>query len=202
MNVCTYDDAIINDLRIITQDSRIHITPANNVFNLIGRLEDDVIEMPLISLTRTGWSLSDSKPHAAKFDGGLVSVDESGIKRVQVIPISINYQLDVWTKSREENDNILRELIFYYSTHPSLLINIDHNLNISHYFNIFIDSNIEDNSDIIEHKNRGEYFRQTLSIYTDDAYLWKSSISKPVLIDPEFSIEITNERGDIIDKNL
>ena len=41
-----------------------------------------------------------------------------------------------------------------------------------HKFNILLGEEIEDNSDITTRDERGEYFRQTLSLYTDDAYLF------------------------------
>lgn len=195
MSVYMYDEAIVEDLRLLLNDDRIHIVPVDNVFRLIARLNEDNIEMPLISLTRTGWQLADNKPQMMKFDGALAGYDrrDNSLKRVQAIPIRIGYQLDVWTKTRKENDNILRELIFYYSTHPTLIVNIEYGLDITHDFNIFFDADIEDNSDIVEHRNRGEYFRQTVSIYTDDAYLWKSSSRNPSIIDPVVEAISTDE---------
>lgn len=178
MSVNLYDDAIINSLREITQDSRIHISPAENVFRTIGKLEgsEDNINLPIISLSRPGWTILDSNHHM-KFDGAihLSDHDNNKVQNIQAIPIRINYLLDVWTRYRAENDMIMRELIFYYKTHPTLSITVPYGLDYVHNFNIFFESDIEDNSDIVEHKNRGEYFRQTIGLYTDDAYLWKSS---------------------------
>lgn len=184
MSTYIYDEALVEDLRTLTKDTRIHIVPPDNLFRLVGRIVEDEIKMPLISLARTGWQLTDSRPHTVKFDGALAGYnDESNkLKRVQALPINISYQLDVWTKTRLENDNILRELIFYYSTNPTLSVKIGYGLDIDHNFNVFIDNDIEDNSDIVEHKNRGEYFRQTISLYTDDAYLWKSSSRYPTFV--------------------
>lgn len=196
MSVYKYDESIINNLRKIINDDRIYIVPTDNVFSLIARLSSDEIKLPLISLTRIGWSLSDNKSHVLKFDGAKAEFEYSdadkeeieSIKSLQSIPISINYQMDIWTKDRIDNDNLLRELIFYYSTHPTLLVDIEYDLNIKHRFNIFFDGDIIDNSDIVEHKNRGEYYRQTIGLYTDDAYLWKVSSRKPNIINPELLI--------------
>lgn len=186
MNVYNYDNAIIEDLRQLIQDDRIHILPPDNLFRLLARTENDEIEFPAISITRRGWSISDSHPQMMKFDGTLLEVDKEGKKytRLQAIPISISYQMDIWTKTRLENDSIMRELIFYYSTHPTLNVDIPYDNKVYyHKFNIFFNSDIEDNSDIVSHINRGEYFRQTISFYTDDAYLWKSSSRGPTTVD-------------------
>lgn len=177
-----YDTAIIEDMRSLFDDERITICPQDNLFKTIARLNEDDIKMPLVSVVRTGWSLRDSQ-HPMRFRGGILNItkDEQYISRLQTIPIRINYLFDVWTQHREENDNIVRELIFWYMTHPTLEVKIPYGADMKHTFNIYFDSNIEDNSDIVDQANHGEYFRQTLSVYTDDAYLWKSTTDKPII---------------------
>lgn len=193
-----YDNAIVENLRTMTNDNRISIQPYDRVFANVARDNLDTITLPLITLTRTGWSIvSERVSHPAKFEGALAKVeypDGEDVKlyRLQSIPIRINYLLDVWTKDREDNDNIIRELIFYYETHPELRVMIPYGLDMEHVFNIFIDPDIEDNSDISDQINHGEYFRQTLSIYTDDAYLWKTSSRGPTVIDPGL-IDVVND---------
>lgn len=184
MSVYLYDDAIIKDLRRITGDDRISIQPSDNVFDTIARMNNDEILMPLINVSRIGWGMSDARPHMMKFDGAKVSYDpvEERYSRFQAIPIRIDYQLEVWTNTREENDNILRELIWYYSTHPTLMVKIPYGLDIEHKFNIIFDGDVEDDSDIVNHKNTGRCFRQSLSFYVDDAYLWKSSSRGPTTV--------------------
>lgn len=196
MSVYSYDEAIISDLRMIVQDNRIHIVPPDNLFRLLARTDSDRVEFPAISVTRRGWSLSDSHPQMMKFDGTLLSHDEVNNRyiRLQAIPINISYQMDIWTKTRLENDSIMRELIFYYSTHPTLNVKIPYGQDTYyHKFNIFFDSDIEDNSDIANHINTGEYFRQTISFYTDDAYLWKSSSRGPTTVDIHLTDELNNK---------
>ena len=185
-----YDTAIVNDLRSIFEDHNIYICPPELVFKTIGRLNEDDIKMPMISLLRTGTSILPSQ-HPMRFGGAVsdVDVEENTYETIRAIPIQINYLIDVWTKHREENDNIIRELIFYYMTHPTLQIDIPYGVDLKHNFNIFFDSNIEDNSDIVDQPNHGEYFRQTLSIYTDDAYLWRGTSCKRTLLDVEFYVK-------------
>ena len=190
MSVTLYDNSIIQSLRTLTENTKIHIVPVENVFRTIGKLEgsEDHIELPIISVTRTGWSLQDPQ-HTAKLAGTTWAYDKEKewVQNIQYMPIQINYLLDVWTRTRTENDAILRELIFYYTDHPTLQIEVPYGAELTHDFNIFFNTDIEDNSDIVEQKNRGEYFRQTIGFYTDDAYLWKTS-SRPftkVIIDVE-----------------
>lgn len=193
MSVNLYDNAIVDKLKEITKDSRIFINTSDNIFSIIGKEENDNIEFPLISVSRTGMSIiSDRVSYPLMKAGSLAKVNENKeyFTRLQAIPIRINYMIDVWTTTRLDNDNIVRELIFYFFTHPTLQIEIPYTVNVKHNFNLFINSDIEDNSDISEHKSRGIYYRQTLSLYTDDAYIWKSSRNAPydIIVNTQFTV--------------
>ena len=190
MSAYLYDEAIINNLREVVGDSRIMITPVDNVYNVIPRINDDKFTLPLVTVTRTGWTiLSDDVNHSAKYEGALsqISCEPKNhgltVQRVQFVPMRLSYAIDVWTKTRLENDEFVRELFWYYMISPTLQINVPYDLNFDHNFNLFIEPDIEDNSDIAQQVNHGEFFRQTLRIYTDDAKLWKSSSRGPTIVD-------------------
>lgn len=176
--VYEYDNSIVQDLRCITANSKktVYITPPSEYFDLISSLKQDDIKLPLISLSRPSWNLLGTKPQAMIFEGVTIQDDRENdlVRNLQAIPIVINYQLDVWTNNRLENDLITREVIWNYTLNPTLTVNIPYkDIDYKHTFNLFLNNEIEDNSDIIEHKNLGRLFRQTISLYTDDAYLWK-----------------------------
>lgn len=190
MSAYNYDKAVIDRLQTVLTDKRIRISPADTYMSVVAKLQSDEIKLPLVSVTRTGMSkIAERTSHAQIFTGDLsstklVPLSTSDLKKLQFIPIRINYQLDVWSYDREENDSLIRELVWLYSQHPTHLVDIPYGLNIRHNFNIFMDDDIEDNSDVVNHSSRGEYFRQTLNLYTDDAYLWKTS----QYINPELCI--------------
>lgn len=201
--VYMYDTAIINDLRQIFSDDRIHIVPPEDAFDLIGTLKEDTIVFPFISLQRPGWQLiDDTKTSHLTFEGKVDDisiidtdddVEDANITRLQALPIRINYQIDVWTESRKENDAIMRELIWYYTLYPTLNVDVEYeNIKRKHHFNIFFDNDIEDNSDLTQHSKRGRYFRQTIGLYTNDAYLWKTFSRKPNVIDSKY-VDVVNK---------
>ena len=68
---------------------------------------------------------------------------------------------------------------------------------MKHKFNIYFNSGIEDNSDIANHITRGTYFRQDMTFYTDDAYLWRANWQNKVDISPtitfNYGLAGTNE---------
>lgn len=194
LSVGLYDQAIVNDFRRIFHNGNIFISDTEETFDLLAKVDRDDIKFPIISLTRTGWSLTDNRPHSLKFEGSVVDIREATddpdedykiVRRIQAIPIIINYNIDVWTESRRQNDDIMRELIFYYSTSPTLSVKVPYGAKICHHFNLFFNSEVEDNSDIPAHKNRGRYFRQTIGMYTDDAYLWNTFTRLPTVVREE-----------------
>lgn len=198
VSVYAYDIAVVNDLRARfskppIKDSQINDTvvmaDADQVFNIIGQMNDDQIVMPFVSLQRLSWQLNLDRQMAQTFIGDKVVIQnpenpsEKIEIRAQVIPITINYQLDVWTRDRITNDALVRELLFYYHLRPTLLVKVLHGLNMVHTFNITFNSEIEDNSDIHNVNNRGNIVRSTLTFYTEDAYLWKANHQPIVGID-------------------
>ena len=70
---------------------------------------------------------------------------------------------------------------------------------MAHKFNIYFNSGIEDNSDIANHDTHGTFFRQDMTLYTDDAYLWRANWQNKVAISPtlSFNYDIPNA-GDTI----
>lgn len=196
MSVYIYDDAIVKDLRKITGDNRVTITVAENVYRVMAMLRNDEIKLPLVTLTRTSWSITNERPHSLKHTGLAVNYDE--LERfytsMYVIPIRINYLMDIWTVDQRDNDNLLRELIFYYSVNPTLKVTVPYGLNLSHNFNILYDNEIENNSDINQHIDTGEIRRQTISLYVDDAYLWRSNARGITYVDTDgLYLEINHE---------
>lgn len=180
MSAFLYDEALVNNLRSVIGDDRIQLTTVERAMDIIPRINDDKFSLPLITLTRTGWRvLSNNHNQSARFEGAIADIhpynDETKVKRVQFVPMQLEYSIDVWTRTRRENDEIVRELFWYFLVSPTLSVHVPYDLEFDHNFNIFIEPDIEDNSDLAGQPDHGEYFRQTLHIYTDDAKLWKSS---------------------------
>lgn len=206
VSVYAYDRAIVEDFRARFKKSvadsevnpNVQIGAPEQMFNILGQLDNDNVIMPFIGIQRLDWQLNLDRQGFQTFIGDRVyqriGPDDKPINvRAQVIPITINYRLSVWSKDRVTNDALVRELLFYYHLRPSLLVYVGHGLNIAHKFNIYFNSGIEDNSDIANHVNNGTYFRQDLTFYTDDAYLWRANYEQLVEVAPN----LTFNYGDI-----
>ena len=217
MSIYLYDNAIVEYFRQVITDERVYITPSDNVVRTIARLNNDEIKLPLISLQRTNVQMQPYQFYT-KYHGAPIRYEHTDeedekellIRSLQAIPMKIQYSIDIWTRNREENDAIMRELLFFISTHPQIEITIPYGVNENHVFNLLLDGSITDNSDIVSHKNQGEIFITSISAYVDDAYIWKSTTEKPftldrIVIDPVKSDLInvgwidTNKKGIIED---
>lgn len=177
MSVYFYDKALVEHFRTILDDDKIHILPVENAIRFVAQLHKDNIKFPLISTTRLGYSLRLSdRNFAAIHTGGFYKRNTDGTNMFeQIIPIRIEYQLDIFSVDQRTCDELIRELIFHITQNPTLTVEIPYCLDASHVFNIYLDENITDNSDTVEHINKGVLFRNTLTLYTDDAYLFASS---------------------------
>lgn len=205
VGVYAYDRAFVEDLRARFKSTPVEskvndivqITPTERAFNIVGQLSGDKPIMPFVSLQRTSWQLNLDRQSYQTFVGDRIFTrlgpDNYPTEvRAQVIPITINYRLSVYTRDRVTNDALCRELLFYYHLRPSLLVRVTHGINILHKFNIYFNSEIEDNSDIANFDNSMNYVRQDMTIYTDDAYLWRANWVDKVGVEanPYFSYDV------------
>ena len=172
-----YDEAVIEKFKELFGKDNMFIIPPERSKDTVAILEKDDIQFPLVSLDRRGFSIRDNAVSWSASRMGIAdSITSDGKANIMhVIPIKINYQLDIYTVDRVSCDEILRELIFYFTLHPTLHVKIPYGLNTKHKFNLYFSPDIEDNSDTVEHINKGVLYRYTANIYTDDAYLFANT---------------------------
>ena len=211
VSVYAYDKALVEDLRTRfkkpngTQyvNDTVQMGAPDQMFNIIGTLNGDQAVMPFIGLQRLDWQMNLDRQGHQTFVGDEIYTRRGPTNipteiRAQVIPITINWRLSVWTADRVTNDALMREIIWYYSLRPSLMVYVGHGLNIAHKFKIYFNSGVEDNSDIANHNSNGTYFRQDVTLYSDDSYLWKARYENKVEINPTlyFDYNITPQQED------
>lgn len=90
---------------------------------------------------------------------------------IRAIPISISYQLDVYSRYAKEADLLMRNLVFNIINYPGFTINIP-TANLVHTARLVLSDSIEDNSSIPERFIEGNLTRLTANITVDNARLW------------------------------
>lgn len=180
MSTKLYDDALLQKIQKWTQNTNITVLgpdETRRLFEVIAdRNNDKPIQLPLLSLTRTkGYSILDFGigKQPMSFDGLTLDANYDQASQLNSIPISISYQLDVYTRYYSEADEYTRNLVFNFINFPTLTITIPYNnQNYKHVANISLNSEVQDNSDIPERLISGQFSRMTINFSIDDARLW------------------------------
>lgn len=204
MSIYKYEESIVNRMREITGDDRLIITPSDNIINVIPRIQHDELKLPFIHIVRQSWRLSNKNSHGMKMNGNINNCvpmfvnqnfdysdpKDGKIHRMQVIPIEFTHVYEVWTRTREENDEMIRELIWFFSTMSEFEVNIPYGVNIKHAFTLELLPDIIDNTSIVSQKETGELFLQGIACRCTDAYLWKSSSHNPTCIHTNIDVKL------------
>ena len=174
-----FDTALADKIRPIIKDPNLTFTGVDDTTTLFTTTADksptDTIKFPLIALSRSGdMTIKNTNKRTASHKGmAFVKNHETGLMETMTfVEVSFTYQLDVYTRKRVENDDYIRELIFYFINNPKLKLDIPYNSSQRTLVsNVFLQPSVPDNSNVPEHLITGEYFRQSLSLSIPDAKL-------------------------------
>lgn len=195
MAVRYYDTALVEKIKKWTKDPNLRILKPDETTRLLQMRadmnDDKPIKLPIIAISRDKTiEILNTQKQPKTFSGKRITTEEDTDDSatvsytVNAIPIRIQYQVDIYTKNIEEADEYVRNLVFNFINLPKLKVTFPYNgVNFVHISNIWIDSNIIDNSDIQEHLFSDQFQRFTLTIYVDDAYLFSFPIKEPTLIE-------------------
>ena len=178
MAVRYYDEALLKKLQNWTAGTHMNVTGVNDtrrLFEIVSdKTNDRPIQLPLIAISRNGgYSIINKYKQPLSHKGNTLLRDENSGTILNAIPISIDYQLDIYTRHLEEADEYARNLIFNIVNYPLLRIEIPYEQSgMMHDANIRLTSEVEDNSDVPERLIPGQFVRLTLSLNIDDAYLF------------------------------
>ena len=199
MSVQLYDEAFMNKLKKWTKDTEVTILAPNETRELVSiiadRKNDTPIQLPLIALSRPGgFKMLQTGARPLGYSGLTLEASPEGAKNLRAVPISIQYQIDVYTRFQQDADEYVRNLVYNIINYPRLEVNIPYyNENYIHHSNIMMVGDIEDTSNIPERLVIGQFTRMSIPIIVDDAYLFDIKYRKSVSIDTENSNVDFNE---------
>lgn len=195
MSTKLYDDLLVAKLKEWSQKTRIEVygpEDTRRLFEIIAdKTDDEPIKLPIICLRRTGgYEILNKNKKPLTYDGMTKDATIEKSLQLNVIPINIPYQLDVYTRYFEEADSYMRDLVFNIINHPTFELEIYDNdtTYISHNANIRLVSDVENNSDIAERLIPGQFTRLTISLSLDDAYLWDPRVRNNYLIEETYVV--------------
>lgn len=192
MSVSLYDDALLNKFKKWTAGAPVFLTGVNETTRLFEVLSDKTndqpIKLPLIALSRPGgYRISNKNKRPLSFNGHTFQATEARGAKVNIVPIEISYQIDVYARYLKEADEYARNLVFNIINYPKLTVELPYeSLGIKHDANIRLTSEIDDNSDIPQRLIPGQFTRFTLGINIDDAYLFDVRVQDNISITDTF----------------
>lgn len=190
MGVRFYDDALLAKLKRWTNGSQVTITGVNETRRLfevmLDKQNDKELKLPIIALSRpAGYSILNKQKRPLSHNGSTALATFERSAKLNIVPISITYQLDIYTRYFEEADEYARNFIFNIINYPKLNIEIPYeDQKLTADANIRLTTDVEDNSDIPERLISGQFTRITLGLNIDDAYLFDVRIKDNVSINP------------------
>lgn len=205
-----YDEIIAAKLKKwIPDNSSLHILKTDETRRLFelkaDENRDEVLKMPFIALSRGNdvEILSNIKT-LQSFNGLTVAKDEKQTIQLNVIPIKVTYQLDIYTRTYEEGDEYLRNFLFKLINNPKLIIDIPYqDLWLRHVANLRVLSNVSDTSDITEKLFSDQFTRWSIQLELQDAFLfsvpykknWRLWIDENDYLDAASELEVYDKEG-------
>jgi len=142
----------------------------------------------------------------AKYSTILQGIKDGKSVSLNAIPFYIEWQVDLYDPDKRVVDEMVRELIFFLTDKPFIWIEIPYGLNQQVGWNIDYDENIVDNSDLVEFKETGRVYRKTVTLFTDEAWLFKTNLAPSLAyIDIKVNDEVLGSieiRGEDVVPNL
>lgn len=182
MSIYLYDEALVKKLKYWTQLTDIHIYSPDDTQRLFEIIADDSgdapIELPIICLRRKNdLDFTTPRKRPLSYNGMRLNSTVEKSSQLNAIPVTISYQLDIYTRYAEEADELIRNLTFNIINYPKLPITFTYNdETITHNGFIRMESSVVNNSDIPERLISGQFSRYTFNITIDDAYIFSVSV--------------------------
>ena len=202
MAIRYYDEALANKINSWlpkAKNRKIQVLKPDEVKRLFtieaDERNDKPIQLPLIAISRdTQIDVLHPTKRAMSFDGMMLESDGKHTIQLDAVPISITYQLDIYTRHFDEGDELLRELIFKIINNPQLTITLPYNnQNLIQVCTMKMQGQVEDTSSISERIFSGQFTRWTLRLNIDGAYLYSIPYVDNVKVDYELQVGRNNE---------
>ena len=219
---CTYyDDLIVaklkkwlpdkSTLRVLKPDESrrfFELTADDNA--------DEKFKLPLIAVSRNNdIELLLNIKNLKSFDGLTLAQSSDETVKMNVIPIKLQYNLDIYTKTLEECSEYVRAFLFKLVNNPAIKIEIPYNnSHIEHIANIRVLPTVSDTSAISERLYSGQFTRYTIQLEIQDAFLfsipyrknWRLYVTDDELLVDDakscFELEVSNKITEPGEKEL
>ena len=178
MAVRYYDDVLAAKLKRWNPTTNLRILKPNEVKRLFALSAEDSgdkpVTLPCIALSRNNdIELVMNFKTPKSYAGLKLSQTESETALLNAIPIRLQYQLDIYTKTAEEGDEYLRQYLFKLINNPQIIVEIPYsNRIVRHTANLRVLDTVSDTSDISTHLFPGQFYKWTIQLELQDGFLF------------------------------
>ncbi len=200
-----YDDLGAMKLqKWLPENSKLRILKPDETKRLFETIADDnkdsKIKLPFIALSRNNdIELLLNIKNMKSFNGLVLNrtvwnedkhmwehENEGVTAHLNVIPIKLQYQMDIYTKTYDECDEYVRQYLFKLINNPVIKIEIPYNdAHIEHIANIRVLSTVSDTSAINERLFGGQFTRFTIQMEIHDAFLFSIPYKQNWVLAPD-----------------
>lgn len=180
-----YDDVIAAKIsRWLPSNSNVRILKPDEtrrLFELQANDSDDKpLQLPLISISRdNNIELILNVKSPKSYAGKKLSQTKEQSLLLNAIPIKLQYQLDIYTKTADAGDEYLRQFLFKLINNPAIKIIIPYNgIDVEQIANIRVLNTVTDTSAISERLFPGQFTRWTIQFEILDAFLYDAPYKK------------------------
>ena len=181
MAISYYDEAVTQKIKgWLADSSKLRVLSPDDSNRLIQLAAEDSndkpLKLPLIVVSRNkDIELLSAIKQNRSFDGLTIGKDSEKMETVHlnVIPVKTTYQLDIYTKTRLEADEYVRQYLFKLINNPQIIIEIPYNgYFVKHTANLRVLDTISDTSDISVHLFPGQFYKWTIQLELQDGFLF------------------------------
>ena len=135
MALSYYDEAITAKIKgWLADSSKLRVLSPEETTKLVQLQaednQDEPLKLPLLTLSRNkDIEIESAIKQNRSFDGLILETDEDKSETIHmnVIPVKTTYQLDIYTKTRIESDEYVRQYLFKLINNPQIIIDIPYN---------------------------------------------------------------------------
>lgn len=199
MSVALYDQAVKQTIQRWILDPNLTVLGPDETKRLFqykaDKNDDRPLTLPLIAIGRDrDIDIQVTAKRPMSHSGKVFNSDGKVSDHLNAVPITLRYQIDVYTRYQEEADEYIRNFVFQIINYPAMEIQIPYNgSNLEYTSYMSLVNQITDNSDVAERLIPGQFTRMTLRVQLSDAYLFsynRQSVPKVLLLDDIADSEI------------
>lgn len=191
-----YDDAIVDDLKssfnpTAVANPVVRVVTPEQVIGIAAQIQNDEISFPLVALTRgEDTPIDTDRMNFTRAHKGVQSVLDPKTNLLyyeRAIPIKLTYALTLLATNTADLDELIRELIFKYTSQYFLTITLPYECNRKVRFGIVVDySDIQRSSGSSQYAESGMLYQAILPLRCEGCVLVTYTPAKLKRITTEF----------------